>query len=338
MAVVYVREQGTMLAKAGERLRVTKGGHTLLDKPVFGIDSVALFGNVQISAQALWMLMERGIDISYFTYDGKYLGQTASDTSRNIFLRMQQYDLYMDLEKRDAIARRIVANKIGNQIAVIEHFNWTDDFDWRADACEMRRHLAGLVDKSGQPSLMGMEGICSNIYFHSYGHMFGCDMEFEKRTRRPPKNPINVILSLAYTLLTKEVEMALVAESFETHLGFLHGIRYGRKSLALDIVEEFRQPAVDRLVLKVFNNGIITKNDFTFPEDRPVELTENGFRKFCSAYEHWMNGTDSSAGEKCFRSMIREQAAALKKAVTGGEDYQPYSWNGCRDQGDPQVG
>lgn len=326
MAVIYIREQGTTLTKAGDRLRVMRGGHTLLDKPVFGIESVALFGNVQISSQALWMLMERGVDISYFTYDGKYLGHTASDTSRNIFLRMQQYDLYMDLEKRDAIAKRIVANKIENQISVIEYYDWTGDFDWKADTDEMRRHLAGLADKSGQQSLMGVEGICSNIYFHSYGQMFKCDMEFEKRTRRPPKNPINVILSLAYTLLTKEVAMALTAESFETHLGFLHGIRYGRKSLALDIVEEFRQPAVDRLVLKVFNKGIIGKYDFDYPEGRPVELNEEGFRRFCTAYEHWMNGSDTASSEKCFRSRIRDQAAALKKAVIGGEAYLPYSW------------
>jgi len=139
-------------------------------------------------------------------------------------------------------------------------------------------------------------------------------------------NPINVILSLAYTLLTKEVAMALTAESFETHLGFLHGIRYGRKSLALDIVEEFRQPAVDRLVLKVFNKGIIGKYDFDYPEGRPVELNEEGFRRFCTAYEHWMNGSDTASSEKCFRSRIRDQAAALKKAVISGEAYLPYSW------------
>ena len=139
-------------------------------------------------------------------------------------------------------------------------------------------------------------------------------------------NPIDVILSLAYTLLTKEVAMALTAESFETHLGFLHGIRYGRKSLALDIVEEFRQPAVDRLVLKVFNKGIIGKYDFDYPEGRPVELNEEGFRRFCTAYEHWMNGSDTASSEKCFRSRIRDQAAALKKAVISGEAYLPYSW------------
>ena len=119
---------------------------------------------------------------------------------------------------------------------------------------------------------------------------------------------------------------ALDAESFETYLGFLHGIRYGRKSLALDMIEEFRQPAVDRLVLLLFNKRMIGKYDFEFPEEGGVILNEDGFRKFCTEYERWMNGKNSTSGEKSFRSQIQKQVAGLKKAISKGEEYSPYQW------------
>ena len=250
MAAIYIREQGTMITRSGERICITKGGRTLTERPVFGIDNIAIFGNVQITSQALVMLLDMGIDISYFSYQGKYLGHTASDTSKNIFLRMQQYDCYEDIIRRNEIAKIIVANKIENQISVICGWRWEGDFDWKQDVEDIRRHMLSLREKNGQMEFMGVEGICSNIYFHSYAQMFSCEFKFEKRSRRPPKNPINVLLSLGYTLLTKEVTNALETQSFETYLGFLHGIRYGRKSLALDLVEEFRH-----MILKFRRRG-----------------------------------------------------------------------------------
>ena len=330
MAALYVREQGAMLIKSGERICITKGGKILIERPAGSIDNIAIFGGVQISSQALSMLLEKGIDISYFSYQGKYLGHTASDTSKNIFLRMQQYDCYEDMEYRNETARIIVANKIENQIAVINGWRWEGDFDWKADVEAMNRHKKILEEKNTQMEFMGVEGICSNIYFHSYARMFTCEFKFEKRSRRPPKNPINVLLSLGYTLLTKEVTNALVAQSFETYLGFLHGIRYGRQSLALDIVEEFRQPVIDRLVLKIFNKGMVSKYDFDIPEEGVVILNEDGFRKFCTAYEKWMNGTDTSSGDIGFRIRIREQTDKLRAAIRQKGIYEPYRWEDKR--------
>ena len=330
MAALYVREQGAMLIKSGERICISKGGKILIERPAGSIDNIAIFGGVQISSQALSMLLEKGIDISYFSYQGKYLGHTASDTSKNIFLRMQQYDCYEDMEYRSETARFIVANKIENQIAVINGWRWEGDFDWKADVEAMSRHKKILEEKNTQMEFMGVEGICSNIYFHSYARMFTCEFKFEKRSRRPPKNPINVLLSLGYTLLTKEVTNALVAQSFETYLGFLHGIRYGRQSLALDIVEEFRQPVIDRLVLKIFNKGMVSKYDFDIPEEGVVILNEDGFRKFCTAYEKWMNGTDTSSGDIGFRIRIREQTDKLRAAIRQKGIYEPYRWEDKR--------
>ena len=154
--------------------------------------------------------------------------------------------------------------------------------------------------------------------------MFCCDFKFHGRNRRPPRDPINVIISLGYTFLTKEICSALESESFEPYLGFLHGIRYGRKSLALDIVEEFRQPVIDRMALKMFNKRMLSKYDFENEDDRVI-LNTDGFRKFCTEYEKWMAGKENGEREAGFRGIIHRQAASLKQCIQKGTAYVPFS-------------
>ena len=327
MSVLYIKEQGAYVQKAGERIVVTKNAKTLLDLPVIHIDNIALIGNVQITAQALHMLMEKGIDVSYFSFSGRYLGHTAAEASKNIFLRFEQYSLYMNAERRLQIAKIIICNKINNQIAVIKNHRWSEtDYDYKSDIQRMMELRDTLPEKNNPNEVLGVEGMCSNIYFNGFGKMLKCDFDFTGRNRRPPKDPVNVILSLAYTFLTREMCSALDAESFETYLGFLHGIRYGRKSLALDMIEEFRQPAIDRLVVLLFNKKMIGQYDFDYSEDGRIVLNEDGFKKFCSEYEKWMNGTNSASGENSFRKKIRDQVSKMKKSISEGNEYQPYHW------------
>ena len=122
--ILYVQEQGIMLGKRGSLLVATKGGKTVLEQRLLHLDGVAVFGNVQVSTQALEMLLSAGIDVSYFSYSGKFLGRMHAEESKNIFLRLAQYDLYQNKEKRLALARTIVSNKISNQISVIRTYDW----------------------------------------------------------------------------------------------------------------------------------------------------------------------------------------------------------------------
>ena len=326
MAVLYIKEQGAFIQKQDDRIIVTKNNNRLIDIPVFKIDNIAIIGNVQISTQALHLLMMNSVDISFLSFSGKYLGNVASDASKNIFLRFEQYQYYLDVSRRLTIARTIVDNKIDNQISVIKNHRWEGiTYNWHKDIESLVKYKKKIADTKTGNELLGIEGICSNVYFGAFGKMFKCDFEFTGRNRRPPKDPINVILSLAYTFLTKEVCSALDAESFESYLGFLHGIRYGRKSLALDLVEEFRQPVVDRLVIILFNKKMISAYDFE-TEDGRVTLNEDGFRKFCNEYERWMTGKNTLSGEKSYRAIIRKQIDLLKRSITQEEEYVPYKW------------
>lgn len=326
MTVLYVREQGSCVQKRGERIVVTKNRKELLDIPVMGVENIALIGNVQMTTQMLHYLMEQGVDVSYFSFGGSYLGHSAAESSRNIFVRFAQYELYLNMPERISMAKTIVRNKIENQRALILQYRWTGSaYDWKKDVAQMEKLQEKLAEVDTPNQVLGIEGMCSSIYFKSFAQMFRCKITFPGRNRRPPKDPINVILSLGYTFLTREVSTALEAESFEMYLGFLHGIRYGRKSLALDMVEEFRQPVVDRLVIRLFNKQIFSEYDFD-TEEESIALNEEGFRKFCREYEKWLTDKTFSDSSKSFRSAIKEQAAMLKRSIQHKEPYVPFSW------------
>lgn len=324
MTVLYIKEQGTLVQKHSERILVTKNRKNLLEIPLDNIEGITVIGKVELTTPAIHAFLEKGIDISYFTFSGKYLGSTSADTSKNIFLRLAQYNLYQTIDARTALARKIVSNKISNQIHLIRSHRWeSPDSSIHEDIKQLEALQNGTKSAESTNELMGFEGKASNIYFQDYGKMFKCSCQFPGRNRRPPRDPINVIISLGYTFLTKEVSLALESESFEMYLGFLHGIRYGRKSLPLDMVEEFRQPIIDRMTLKLFNKRMIQEFDFS-TDGSAIHLNEEGFQKFCREFERWMSDPEISGESTGYRSIIQNQARALKYAIQKKGEYEPY--------------
>lgn len=194
MSVIYVKEQGAFISKSGERIEVTKNNMKLLSFPVSNVDGLSIIGNVQISMQAMAFLMEHGVDITIFSRAGKLIGRAGAESSKNIYLRFSQYDLYQNLESRLFYAKAIVTNKIKNQIAVIEGYRFKDGFSPK----EVLEKIEILQERSGSCTttneLMGMEGMSSNLYFSCFSHMIHCSCEFQGRNRRPPRDPVNVIL------------------------------------------------------------------------------------------------------------------------------------------------
>jgi CRISPR-associated protein Cas1 len=319
MPAAYIREQGSYIRLKNGKMAVTKGNSTLMEMPLFLLENISVFGNIQISTQAMTKFLQSGIHVSFFTRSGKYIGQACSGESKNIFLRLSQYEYYLDTGKRTEMAKRITENKINNQLAVIHHYRWTgNSYDWKADVEKIEEYKKSLAQKDQINAIMGVEGICSNIYFGCYGQMFKSEIQFRTRNRRPPKDPVNAVLSLVYSFLLKDLCTILETESFEMYLGFLHGVRYGRKSLSLDFIEEFRQPAGDRLVLYLFNKRILKQEDFN-EENGGIFLTEVGFRKFCTEYEKWISKEVEEG--KNYREI---QSGKLKKAIQYREDYVPY--------------
>lgn len=179
MAVLYVKEQGAMIQKRSERILITRNKQTLLELPFDRIDSIAVVGNVQISSQVLYVLMQKGIDVNYFSFSGKYLGCTAADSSKNIFLRLAQYDLYQNQSARLEIAKTIVENKIQNQIYLVKTHRWeSDDHVWKEELQQLKILAEKTKDAVSANQLMGLEGKASNLYFKGYGRMFKSKFTF----------------------------------------------------------------------------------------------------------------------------------------------------------------
>ncbi len=329
MRVIYIREQGAYVRRVGGRIVVSKNNKNIREVPITQIETIVIVGNVQITTQALQTLMEYGINLNFFSYGGRYIGQVVSESSKNIFLRLAQYERYQNSEDRCEIAKKIIDAKIQNQISVIRNYRWEEKQGWKESIQRLEEGRKKLLGKTNSSGIMGIEGICSSIYFSCFSQMLKCDIIFERRNRRPPRDPVNALLSLVYTFLTKEVSNALENESFELYLGFIHGIKYGRKSLALDLVEEFRQPIGDRFILKLLNKRMISSDDFVEDEKRGIILNEEGFQKFCKAFERWMFDCN---GKENFHTIILNQIGILKQAIQNHQDYIPYLWKGDIDE------
>lgn len=325
MAIVYVREQGTVIHKEYLQMVISKGKNKLRKIPLNCIEQLMVFGNIQITTQLMEYFLRENVEIHFFSYGGYFLGSCTGEHSRNIFLRCAQYEFFSDMEKKTSIASMLLKQKILNQLAVLRHYRGpvSDEKEWKAYQVRLKELASFMELQSSVPEMMGVEGLASNIYFKAFGQMLQSELKFTKRTRRPPKDPVNAVLSLTYTFMTRDMCSILEGHSFETYLGFLHGVRYGRKSLPLDLIEPFRQPVGDRLVLRLFNKRILSSYDFEEDAGEGIFLNQDGFQKFCYEYEKWMG---SKRNGESYRNLMRNEAKSLRNLIQYGEVFEPWAW------------
>lgn len=353
MATLYVAEQGARLVKEQRRLRVEREGETLLEVPAFKVDRVLVFGNVQLTTPAVGFLLENGIETAFLTVHGVLKGRLAAVESKNVFLRVKQSARAQDEAFALELARRIVLGKVENQRRVIQRHarNHPDAGPFDGEVRELERLTRRIAGQAHRSDLMGLEGQASATYFRAFGRMLRAGMTFSGRSRRPPKDPPNALLGLGYTLLMNEVLSVLTARGFDPYIGFYHGIRYGRPSLALDLMEEFRPAIVDRLTLTLLNRQVLQAEHFEAveaesggrPETRGdvqgdgegasargsggVRLTADGRRRFFTQYEERMQVTfeDPRTNERVsYRRLLDLQAGCLSRAIAEGKPYDPF--------------
>ncbi|MGE0827506.1 MAG: CRISPR-associated endonuclease Cas1 [Candidatus Binatia bacterium] len=329
MANLYLIEQGAVLRKTGDRLIVEKDAKELLEVECFKIDTVFLFGNVHVTTPALTELLEHGIELAFLTMGGRLKGQLTPPKAKNILLRMAQYQKGQDSIWRRDLARTVVDGKIRNGLALLhrQQRNYPD-----RGFSPYRDELQGLRDKvqavETLESLRGLEGAAARSYFAAFALACRTELQFEGRRRRPPTDPINALLSFGYTLVTAELTSLLDAMGYDPYLGVYHQLDYGRPSLALDLLEEFRVPAVDRLVLNLTNLRTLQASDFvTDSESGGLRLDRKALGKFFRAYEDHLNKefTDKSNGTTTtLRKIFRRQAERLAAALTKEQPYTAF--------------
>lgn len=328
MPTLYLMEQGAVLRKESKRLVVEKQGRVLLEVPEFKVDRVLVFGNVHLTTQAVSFLLSSGIDTSFLTVHGRFKGRLAPVESKNVFLRVKQYEKHLQPQFKLSLAKHIVTAKIQNaRTLLVRYARNHPEVDLERAIKELQNCIEKVHKKQTINSLMGVEGIASAIYFEAYGKLFRRELQFDGRQRRPPRDPINSLLSFGYTLLTNEVVSLCCAIGFDPYIGYFHGLDYGRPSLPLDLIEEFRHAIIDRFILFLINNQVITQMDFEDKSEEGVLLSEPARKTFFIQYERYMSRkveSNLTPEKKTYRELLRLKIEGFRHTIMDEEPFRPY--------------
>ncbi len=367
MPTLYVTEPGSRIEKEHGRILVTKEDEVLLAAPLAHVTEVVLMGSVGTTTPALLSLLDHGAGLTLISGGGRLRGRLIAAEARNLPLRHKQYARSGNPAFCLEISRAIVAGKLRNcralarrmvrgnasreegrgnalreegrrnasreegrgnalreegQAGMGETAGWSGQFE------RMNAALAQVAGAKDLAELRGLEGSGSKAYFAVLRGTLRQGLTFEKRTRRPPKDPVNALLSLAYTLLGNALFTACEVAGLDAYDGFFHADKYGRPALALDLVEEFRPIVADSVVLTVVNKRMVDEADFVAGEDDGVFLSRAGLRRFVAQFGRRLNTPvfHPLAGRALsYQKVFEVQARQLRKAIESGEPvYKPF--------------
>ncbi len=310
MPFAYVTEPGAVVRKQGECLSVTKDGKTLAEWKLIHVEGLILFGGAQLTTPAMTALLSQHIETAFVTQNGKLLGQLVSPKSGNAQVRVAQYRLSVDTDRRVRESQPIVRAKIAAMSDVLVRY--AENYpDLPLKRTRERLHEANDRVTSTQTldELRGVEGAASAIYWVSFPLLNRSELPFDGRSRRPPRDPVNALLSLGYVFLANELRSSLEAVGLDPYLGVYHDLKANRPSLALDLMEPFRHHIVDRFVLRAVNLGRFRPNDFQIVEDEGVRLQPSAMKTFIAEYERCMKseGADPVQGTSgAWRDLLRQ--------------------------------
>ncbi|GGH73312.1 CRISPR-associated protein Cas1 [Pullulanibacillus pueri] len=318
--VLYVSEPGTRLGKSGDELIIQFKDGRKQGVPIKDLIHITLIGNVQCSTQLLQTLMFANVTISYLTSHGRLIGVSTPPLTKNIYTRRQQFIKFNHPEFSLQLAKKIVYAKIRNQRTLLRR-NAGSKVSYALDS------LTRLSEKSSEAEtidkLRGLEGMAAKIYFENFSTMFKSHLThidvMKGRNRRPPKDPVNVLLSLGYTLMVRDFQAACGSVGFDAMLGFYHRPEAGRPALVLDMMEPFRPLIVDSIVLRALNTGELTLDNFYMGSDS-CQLKKGGRNNYFALYERRMHDkiTDPTFGYKIsYRRMIELHLRMLARFIEG---------------------
>jgi len=289
---LFVTTQGAYLAKEGETVTVRVEKKVRLRLPVHTLDGVVCFGNVGCSPFLLGFCAEQDVTISFLTEYGRFLARVQGPVSGNVLLRREQYRRADDLDFSALMARAFINGKIANCRALLNRAVRDHPEKMDTDAVSnAANHLTGLLKSLGRDlpldEVRGTEGDGAHVYFGAFDHLIirhKEDFFFHRRSRRPPLDLVNCLLSFLYTLVMHDVRSALECTGLDPAVGFLHRDRPGRASLALDMMEEFR-PMADRMALSLINRGQLQAKDFVVSDSGGVRMKDKARKVLLTAYQ-----------------------------------------------------
>lgn len=335
---LYVTTPDAYLALDGENVVVRVKEKEIGRVPLHNLENIVMFGWQGASPALMRHVCELGKSLAFFSAHGRFLCCVAGEERGNVLLRREQYRIADDAVRAQRIAVNMIGAKVANSRMVLarflrDHPLSAEEKTIRQAADYLKQSLPTIRAAGSADALRGLEGICAGCYFSVFDAMIlqgKADFRFAIRDRRPPCDPVNALLSFAYALFANECASALSSVGLDPYVGFLHTDRPGRKSLALDLMEEFRSVVCDRFVLSLINLRQIRPTDFTVKENGAVLLQEEGRRTFLTAWQERKKEvvTQPFLGEKCPWGVLPfVQAQLLARYIRGDLDtYPSYLW------------
>jgi len=333
---LYVTTQGAYLAKDGEavavRVHVDGAQETKLRVPIHTLGSIVCFGQVSCSPFLMGLCAEAGVALAFLTENGRFLARSHGPVSGNVLLRREQYRWADKEDRASAVARSVVLGKVANSRTVLlrasrEKPESLPELD--AAILRLGRLLENVAASQQLDRIRGHEGDAARVYFAVFDHLIATSKEaffFRERSRRPPLDNMNALLSFIYTLLTHDMTAALEAVGLDPAVGFLHRDRPGRPSLALDLVEELRPVIADRLALSLVNRRQVQESGFRRTESGAVVMDDATRKEVLVAYQKRKQEEIQHPflGEKvAFGLVPHVQAMLLARFIRGDLDGYP---------------
>lgn len=346
----YVLEADAYLKKSGNNLVVTRGAEKLAEIPLQGLQQLTLVGYTSLSGAALDALIRNRVETVLLSPRGQFRARLMVDEHKHVQRRQAQYLRLADPAFTLETARAFVAGKLRSSARLLAlrgaHY---EDPELTRLAAQIKGLESLLSRQQDLEVVRGIEGHGANLYYQGFPRLLRTPgFVFRGRTRRPPLDPVNALLSFVYTLLTNEVLTAVKTAGLDPYLGALHVVDYGRPSLACDLVEEWRAFLGDRLVLSLLNRKVISPEDFVqragepadpvdeeaLRQSRPVEMKPKVCRALLQTYERWMASDirDPESRQKTdYRGLIHRQVKNFRRYLLGELDrYQPFAWSSVK--------
>jgi CRISP-associated protein Cas1 len=333
MSTLYVTNQDAYLSVKNRQFQIFYQGQLETKIPAARVSNIIMFGSCNLSYGATILALRHRIPVMFLSQTGKYFGVTKAYTEEKIEYLIKQVNYALNPEFTHKQAEAIIKAKLHNSRALLLKLNRRRPSAQATDAIDS---IAELIKKlpvaNSMDALRGYEGKAATLYFQALGTLFTGEFAFSKRTKRPPTDPVNSMLSLGYTLLSQNVSTFIQAAGLHTHCGNLHTPRDNHPALVSDLMEEFRAQLVDSLVLYLVNKKIFTIEDFTAPDERGgVYLVPSGLKKFLKHWEEKLQSeiTHPHTGAKvsfrrCIELQVREYISCLMGET---EVYRPMMWN-----------
>lgn len=319
MSWLYITEEGARLSRRGGRYVISRENEKICEVPAALVEGAVMIDSVQVTSAVIVDFLHRGIPLTWLSSRGQFFGRLTSTAHQDIFRQQMQFQLREDQPFCSALSKMIIFDKIDNQITILRRYNRTRRLPSVDLAVENMRAAADRLHRAvTSEEIMGYEGIAAKFYFYALGEIVPEEFHFQKRSRQPPEDPFNSMLSFGYTLMMYDFYTAIENLGLHPYVGFLHALKNGHPALASDLMEPWRPAVVDAVCLSMVMRKELNREYFQFSDEgHGVYLNRVGRKMLIQKYEKKMSSVNRYFhGSYSWRHTVMMQCESFRQAMT----------------------